>query len=194
MTNLIWLGLAASYLLGCFSFGYYVTHWLTSKDIRSLPRLSSGGVPVAQLLGRRWFALFFMVDLFKGVLVAWYCQKIHFTELQALLCGMALIAGHLWPVQLKFRGGKGIAVMVGFFLIWNGWMVAIWGLSFFVLWVILQNYQLAGLVGMLSILMVGIGAHLPLVQVGGLVLIIVAVALAHREDLSLLFRNYRSVF
>jgi acyl phosphate:glycerol-3-phosphate acyltransferase len=102
-----------AYLLGCFTSGYYFVRWFANQDIRQIGSGNVGARNVGRLLGKKGFFLTTVCDVFKGVLVVWVAH--HFTNDYRLivLAMTAVIAGHIWPAQLKFRGGKGMATSLG---------------------------------------------------------------------------------
>lgn len=107
------LAITATYLLGCFNTGYYLTRWLAGRDIRETASGNTGSRNVGRLLGAKGFALTFIGDAGKGVAAVWLSRHLggdHLLETVALL---AVTLGHIWPLQLGFRGGKGFATFAG---------------------------------------------------------------------------------
>src|SRR5438270_689765 len=113
-----------AYLVGSIPFGLLVG-LAKGIDVRKSGSGNIGATNVARLLGGRFFALVFTLDLLKGllpVLAACYLLK---PWLQApafddyvlwLVIGFAAIAGHMFSVFLKFKGGKGVATSTGVIL------------------------------------------------------------------------------
>src|ERR1041385_8199295 len=95
-----------AYLLGCFATGYYLVRLRTGQDIRELGSGSVGAKNVGRLLGRPGFVVALLGDLAKGAFAVWAAQ--HFTkdDWAVQLSLLAVVAGHVWPAQLRFRGGK----------------------------------------------------------------------------------------
>ena len=105
VSPLMALGVAAgSYALGCFSTGYYLVRKRTGKDIRELGSGSTGARNAGRVLGRNGFLLTMAGDLAKG--------------------GLAVVAGHVWPAQLGFRGGKGVSTSLMGLLVYD-WRLAL---------------------------------------------------------------------
>ena len=111
--------LAGGYLLGSIPFGVIATRLGGAGDLR---QVGSGNIGATNVLrtGRRDLALITLVgDGGKGavaVLLAWLASREGTSEQQALLtalAGGAAFVGHLFPVWLKFRGGKGVATFMG---------------------------------------------------------------------------------
>lgn len=107
------LVIAAAYLLGCFCTGYYLVRVLKGVDIRELASGNVGSRNVGRLLGVKGFVVTLISDAGKGMLAVWlaHCMSPYlWTGYAALL---VVVAGHIWPVQLGFRGGKGFATLAG---------------------------------------------------------------------------------
>ncbi|OGN86006.1 MAG: hypothetical protein A2X23_06390 [Chloroflexi bacterium GWC2_73_18] len=107
----------AGYLLGCVATGYYLVRLRTGRDIRTIGSGATGGRNVARVLGKPGFAITGLGDLAKsaGAVVLPLALGYGAAEASAALVGVTL--GHCWPVQLRFRGGKGIAPAVGGLLV-----------------------------------------------------------------------------
>src|SRR5882724_3203373 len=96
-----------SYLLGCFTAGYYLVRWRIGQDIRELGSGNVGARNVGRILGVPGFLGTLLIDFAKGALAVW--MTAHFTT-RDNLAGLALVSvtvGHIWPIHLRFHGGKG---------------------------------------------------------------------------------------
>ena len=107
------VAVAGAYLLGCFASGYYLVRWRLGRDIRDLGSGSIGARNVGRNLGPAGFALTLLLDLAKGAVAVELPAQLHATAWARALALAAVVAGHVWPVQLGFRGGKGVAPSVG---------------------------------------------------------------------------------
>ncbi|HMK85656.1 MAG TPA: glycerol-3-phosphate 1-O-acyltransferase PlsY [Steroidobacteraceae bacterium] len=112
----------AAYLLGAL-VGSLVLGRLRGVDIRRLGSGNAGATNAFRTLGR-WFGLaVFAIDIGKGVLAVAYLPRAELPgvgidpglsrEWLSLACALAVIIGHVYPVWFGFRGGKGVATMVG---------------------------------------------------------------------------------
>jgi glycerol-3-phosphate acyltransferase PlsY len=108
------------YLFGSFPTGYFVGR-LTGVDIRAVGSGNIGATNVLRVLGKRWGYTVFFVDAFKGfavVRLAFFIASrmpdppTH-PEYLGILAAMLSIAGHTFPVWLRFKGGKGVATSAG---------------------------------------------------------------------------------
>jgi glycerol-3-phosphate acyltransferase PlsY len=113
------IAVVGGYLLGSVPFGIIVTRLASAGDLR---QIGSGNIGATNVLrtGRKGLALVTLVgDGGKGalaVLMAWLATRRSPVEAQALLtalAGSSAFLGHLFPIWLKFRGGKGVATFMG---------------------------------------------------------------------------------
>ncbi|HOW66002.1 MAG TPA: glycerol-3-phosphate acyltransferase [Candidatus Paceibacterota bacterium] len=105
--------IAAAYGLGCFSAGYYLVRWRTGSDIRARGSGATGAKNVGRLLGFWGFAATFLIDSAKGALAVGLGRWLGVPPGVLMIVVLAVVIGHAWPVQLGFRGGKGIATALG---------------------------------------------------------------------------------
>jgi glycerol-3-phosphate acyltransferase PlsY len=100
------------YLLGSIPFGLILTRLSGAGDIRAI---GSGNIGATNVLrtGKKGVALAtLLLDAGKGVLAVWLAGRSG-GETAALAAGAAAVLGHVWPVWLSFRGGKGVATFLG---------------------------------------------------------------------------------
>lgn len=108
-----------SYLLGSIPFGYLIFYFTEGRDIRSLGSGNIGATNVLRSKGKLAGLLTLALDILKGAVPVIY-GRIHFDLPWIVLLGaLAVLLGHVFPVFLKFRGGKGVASLVGIFLVFN---------------------------------------------------------------------------
>lgn len=103
----------SAYLLGCFTTGYYLVRLLTGQDIRVLSSGNVGSRNVGRLLGAKGFIITFIGDAGKGMLAVWLTRQFGGDYFMQLIALTAVTAGHIWPIQLRWRGGKGFATFAG---------------------------------------------------------------------------------
>jgi len=105
-----------SYLLGSIPFGYLIFYFTEGRDIRTLGSGNIGATNVLRSKGKLAGLLTLVLDILKGTVPVIYGQA-HFDLPWIVLLGaLAVLLGHVFPVFLKFRGGKGVASLVGIFL------------------------------------------------------------------------------
>ena len=101
-----------AYLLGSFSTSYLIAKLFARIDIREHGSGNPGSANILRTVGKKAAAFTFLGDLFKGA-IAVYLGNIFGGATVALLCGIAVVIGHNWPIFLRFKGGKGIATTMG---------------------------------------------------------------------------------
>ncbi|MEA2818975.1 MAG: acyl phosphate:glycerol-3-phosphate acyltransferase [Bradyrhizobium sp.] len=109
------LALVIGYLLGSIPFGLILTKFAGTQDLRSIGSGSIGATNVLRTGRKGLAAATLLCDMLKGtlaVLIANYYGGFD----AAMLAGLAAFLGHLFPVWLNFKGGKGVAVYIGVLL------------------------------------------------------------------------------
>jgi acyl phosphate:glycerol-3-phosphate acyltransferase len=105
--------IAGAYLIGSISFGYVAVRVAKGVDVRKFGSGSTGTTNVLRTAGV-WAAVFTVAgDFLKGVLVALAAWKLNLPQLGVVLTGLAVVAGHNWPIFLRFKGGRGVATGFG---------------------------------------------------------------------------------
>ena len=103
---------SASYVIGGISTGYYLVKWRTGSDIRATGSGSSGARNVGRSLGTAGYLATAAGDMLKGAAIPRTIRQLG-TDDDAALASVAAVAGHVWPAQLGFRGGRGLTVAFG---------------------------------------------------------------------------------
>ena len=111
------LVLLAAYLLGAIPFGYVLVKWKTGADVRSAGSGNIGATNVLRTTGRAAGIATLLLDIAKGYLAVWIAGRLTAHDwLWMSAAALAVMAGHAYPVFLKFKGGKAVASWVGAFL------------------------------------------------------------------------------
>jgi glycerol-3-phosphate acyltransferase PlsY len=106
-------GIGLSYAVGTCVAGFYVTRWRIDKDLRELGSGSAGARNAARILGRGFGVAVFAWDFAKGALAVVLVRYLFADELVTGASAAAVVLGHVWPAQLGFRGGMGVAPAAG---------------------------------------------------------------------------------
>ena len=106
----------AGYLLGCISPSYLLGKLTAGKDIRQHGSGSAGTTNTIRTLGLGMGLAVFVLDALKGAAAFLLGSLLAGTYAGGVICGVAAVIGHNFPVFMGFRGGKGIASSIGFFL------------------------------------------------------------------------------
>ena len=114
--------IVAAYLIGAVPFGYLIARAVGRLDIRSEGSGNIGATNVGRVLGVKWGIVVFVLDVLKGFLPVLAAEVVFRPGLVPLglrptvvAVGLATIAGHNWPIYLRFKGGKGVATSCGVF-------------------------------------------------------------------------------
>lgn len=118
----------ASYLIGAIPFGLLIGR-LMGIDVRTSGSGNIGATNVNRLLGRKFGILTLVLDCLKGFLPVFLAAKLlpegGNRETLLLLCGILAVVGHMFPVYLGFKGGKGVATSLGVFFFFSPAAIAI---------------------------------------------------------------------
>lgn len=125
------LSCLGAYLLGSIPFGIVFSRLLGAPDPRQAGSRNIGFTNVLRVSGKKVGILTLAGDLGKGWLVGWIAGLGLLPNLWALLAVLSVVLGHLFPVFLRFRGGKGVATGLGCMLGLHFLM----GLALVVIWV-----------------------------------------------------------
>jgi glycerol-3-phosphate acyltransferase PlsY len=114
LLSLCLLSLVFGYLLGSIPFGLLLAKLAGLGDLRQIGSGNIGATNVLRTGHKGLAALTLMLDLLKGTAAVWVGS--HFGPYAAMLAGLGAFLGHLFPVWLGFRGGKGVATYIGVLL------------------------------------------------------------------------------
>ena len=138
-----------SYLLGSIPFGLIITKFFLGKDIRNI---GSGNIGTTNVLrtGKKSLAIATLVlDVLKGYISIFIAHK-YFNELiylSALIC----FIGHIFPLWLRFKGGKGVAAYLGIILGISFSFGVIFGLIWLLVAIIFRYASLLSIIGSMSV-------------------------------------------
>ena len=140
--------LAVAYLFGSFPSAYLLIKLKTKKDIRTLGSGNVGALNALRSGKSKTIALIVLVlDLLKGALPAWYLahvQQADFLIQVTVVSGVLL--GHVYPVWLRFKGGRGLAVVAGALLVIQPVLVGIWLGFWLIFYLLIYKHIVASLI------------------------------------------------
>ncbi|HCU8058508.1 TPA: glycerol-3-phosphate 1-O-acyltransferase PlsY [Staphylococcus aureus] len=146
--------LLLSYLIGAFPSGFVIGKLFFKKDIRQFGSGNTGATNSFRVLGRPAGFLVTFLDIFKGFITVFFplWLPVHadgpistfFTN--GLIAGLFAILGHVYPVYLKFQGGKAVATSAGVVLGVNPILLLILAIIFFIVLKIFKYVSLASIV------------------------------------------------
>jgi acyl phosphate:glycerol-3-phosphate acyltransferase len=112
------LAAVLAYLIGGIPFGYLLVRIKTGEDVRSKGSGNIGATNVLRTSGRAAGVVTLLLDIGKGVVAVWLAGKLAGNSPTAMsIAALAVMAGHAYPIFLKFHGGKAVASFIGAFLV-----------------------------------------------------------------------------
>ncbi|MBD8619780.1 glycerol-3-phosphate 1-O-acyltransferase PlsY [Sphingomonas sp. CFBP 13728] len=187
-TEILWvaptLSLVLSYLLGSIPFGVILTRLGGAGDLRTIGSGNIGATNVLRTGRKGLAAATLLLDMAKGAVAV--LLVVHLFPGNALLAAAGAFIGHCYPVWLKFKGGKGVATLMGIVVALH-WPL---GLVYAVVWLgLLAGLRISSVAGMAAALSAPFAAAL--FGRFDLVLLLLALALIvlwkHRENIERLF-------
>ena len=140
---------AISYLLGSIPFGLLLTNLFLKKDIREI---GSGNIGATNALraGNKFIGYTtLLLDIFKAVLPVLYV-KLNYPDF-VYISSLSVFLGHVFPLWLKFKGGKGVATYVGILFSLNFIYGLVFGITWIIIFLISKYSSLSSLIASLSI-------------------------------------------
>ena len=111
------LALVAAYLIGSIPFGFLLVKWKTGADVRAAGSGNIGATNVLRTTGRGAGIATLLLDIAKGFCAVWLTAYLTENNIEWMsAAALAVMAGHAFPVFLRFQGGKAVASFVGAFL------------------------------------------------------------------------------
>ena len=108
----VWLGVLC-YAIGSLPTAYLFTRYILGQDIRQIGDFNSGAANVFRNVGAKAGVAVGAIDMIKGALVILLAMVLVDDTGMEMMAGAAALAGHNFPVHLRFRGGRGAATAVG---------------------------------------------------------------------------------
>ena len=138
-----------SYILGSIPFGLLITKFFLKKDIRNVGSGNIGASNVLRTGKKILAALSLFFDVLKGFASIYVTSK-YFPEF-IYLSGLVCFLGHVFPVWLNFKGGKGVATYLGIVLALSFKLALVFGVSWLVILYITKYSSLSSIIGSLNV-------------------------------------------
>lgn len=135
-----------AYFWGSICFAYYVTRIFSGKDLKQYGSGNLGATNAGRVLGKKGFIIVFILDFIKGAVALWIAKYYNLNSLYILLIGMSVIIGHIWPLQLKFKGGKGISTFLGVLTLYDYRILIVLIILFVPVYIIKRKFTVSGLI------------------------------------------------
>lgn len=142
-----------SYLFGSFPSAYIIVKIFYKKDIREVGSGNVGTVNTLRAGKSKWLALLVLVfDMLKGAIPSYYfTQVMPSNNLFLVVLVSGVLLGHVFPVWLKFNGGRGLAVVAGSLLIIHPILVGIWSALWIIFYMSIRKHIIASMVATFSL-------------------------------------------
>jgi len=138
-----------SYLLGSIPFGFLLTRIFLKKDIREIGSGNIGATNALRTGNKSIGYATLILDIVKAVIPVIFV-KVYFIE-YLYIASLSVFLGHVFPVWLKFKGGKGVATYVGILCCIDIYLGVAFGVVWFTTFLIFKYSSLSSLIGSLSI-------------------------------------------
>ena len=172
------------YGVGSLPLGFLVANQLRGIDLRRVGSGNVGAANVYRTAGARLAILVVLVDVAKGAGSVLLVGRLTAGAIEPVTAGLAAIIGHVFPVWLKFRGGKGVATACGVFWVLAPLATAL-AAGVFVITVALTRYvSLGSLAAVAALPTLAWLTHAPASAVGGGVLAALLIIAKHRGNLA----------
>jgi acyl phosphate:glycerol-3-phosphate acyltransferase len=182
---MIWLAwillIVFGYLLGSIPTGYLIVKLKSGKDVRKVGSGNVGSTNTIRAAGKMTGGIVFVLDVAKGVIPTLIGLLTVGFELAAF-AGLAAVIGHLWPVFLKFSGGKGVASGFGVALVLEP-IVALICITIWLIFAIITGYvSLASCIATALVAILAFITPMPLLSVLALFIMAALITWRHREN------------
>ncbi len=147
--------IAVAYLLGSIPFGYLIVRLTQGADVRETGSGGTGATNVSRNAGKWAGIMTLALDIAKGaaaiIIAQWFAGTNESFEWLSAACGFACIVGHIFPVWLKFRGGKGVATGLGVFIVLSPVAMICSIIIFIIVFKLTRYVSLASIIASLSV-------------------------------------------
>jgi len=190
------LAVVVAYLAGGIPFGYLLVRWKTGEDVREKGSGNIGATNVLRTTGRAIAVATLLLDIAKGVFAVWLADKLSDgSPTWMSLAALAVMAGHAYPVFLKFQGGKAVASFVGAFLYLTPIPMVAALLVFVIVVAATQQISMGSIVGAGSLpLAAWLIEHPPAIVIFATLVAAGFVIYRHRENIQRIRSGTESVF
>ena len=174
-----------SYLFGSIPFGYLFSKILLKKDIRNVGSGNIGATNVLRTGNKSLGYLTLILDIAKAVVPVIY-TKFNYPDL-VYISALCAFLGHLFPIWLKFKGGKGVATFVGILISINIYYALVFGIVWTLTFLISRYSSLSSLFASISI-----PIYLTIIDQDNIIFFIIMFVLifyTHRENIKRLINK-----
>jgi acyl phosphate:glycerol-3-phosphate acyltransferase len=172
-----------SYFIGCIMFGYIIGRLFGNIDIRKEGSGNVGARNIGRSLNKSAFVATFIGDASKGAAVILLGRMLGFTEEIQLVGFLFVLIGHIWPITLSFKGGKGISSFLGGIIAFEPTVTIVILVSFAITYPLFRSFTLSGLLSLCILPLYLLIETYTYTSVGIITLTIVTILFAHRTNI-----------
>lgn len=195
-----------SYLIGSFPTGFVFAKIIKGVDIRTIGSKSTGATNTSRLLGTKIAIIVLLIDLLKGLIATVLISRLNFGDLglpadwAQLIAGVCAVLGHVFPIWIGFKGGKGVGTGAGMLL---GLMPLelIMGFALFIIVVALTRYISLGSILIAVFVFVALLVEsvylkyqVPISHFAVSIVFLLAILITHRGNIKRLINGTESKF
>lgn len=183
-----------AYLCGAIPTGVILSKLAAGVDIRKYGSHNIGATNVYRTLGVRLGVLTLLGDVLKGFLPVYLVYRLTGAETWTSAAALATFAGHLYPVYLRFSGGKGVATALGVLLVLSPGILALLILIFVVILSVFRYVSLGSIIAAFAapILMYVVPYSYPGVYIVTALIMAIMVAYRHKENIKGIIKKTES--
>ena len=178
-----------SYFMGSIPFGFILTKIFLKKDIREIGSGNIGATNVLRTGNKMIGYITLILDILKAI-VPLLVIKFNYTEF-LFISALSIFLGHVFPLWLKFKGGKGVATYVGMLFCINYILGFVFIISWLIIFIIFRYSSLSSLIASLTIPMY----HFFIIDNNNyyfFIILFILIFFTHRENIKRLINNTES--
>lgn len=144
--------IALAYLFGSINGAYYAAKFMSGNDIRLVGSGNAGARNAGRYLGKKGFFLTLFIDVGKTLIVLAIVKKgFELNNILLIISAVFVLVGHIWPLHLEFRGGKGVVVFLAVTLFMIPAAILIAGVVLGSGYLLFRKFTITGFFAMLTI-------------------------------------------
>lgn len=179
--------LIATYFIAAIPFGLILVKKYCNKDVRQSGSGNIGATNVVRVAGKKIGALTFLLDGLKGAIMVvlarfWFYESANLHLFLVIICGIAVL-GHIYPIYLNFKGGKGVATMIFVILaldpIVGFLMIVFWIMSF----LMFRVSAISSIISCISAIILSSHYEAPTSQLFLCIFLAIIIIIRHKENI-----------
>lgn len=192
------LYLIATYLVASIPFGYILTKKFSGKDVRAAGSGNIGATNVVRVAGKKLGLITLLLDAFKGMLMVILARFLfdfspHLHLFLVFVAGISVV-GHVYPIYLKFKGGKGVATTIAVVLALDPIAGSIMIISWIGLFFIFRISAISSLSSITLAMIFSVAFDAPNSQAYLCIFLFIIIAIRHKENIQRLINGSENKF